>query len=690
MKRILKKIFCLTLAAGIVLSLFPITAYAQSSEFDSYYYNDLGESRVTPAGYMASRSIDSLPDGTALTDMTDMFIDTDGILYILDTAKSRVIMFERDMKYLGTVTFSLDGKPVTFSGAKGMYVRENSDGKIFYIADSDNHRIIKATADGRVLSLFLKPENDIFSESEDFFPEKVLVTESDTVFALCRGVYKGAVVFGSDGDFLGFYGSNKIKVTGKVLYDFVWKKMFGSKMTSTSTTYVPIEFTNFDIDEKGFVYTITSSDSTDAVINRLNFKSGNLFSSSDFGDLENLDSNGEETATAFIDIAYMQNGIFAALDRTRGRVFIYDKNGDNLMVFGNIGTKNGTFVQPTAIETYQDKIYVYDSTLGSVTIFTPSEYGANILKATRMYLDGNYADSIEVWNKVIEENQSFSLAYLSIGRALSGQNRNREAMEYFKRANAKADYSEVFREERKAFLTDWLWLIIIILIGAVVLLTAFGIMKKKHGNTQEDEKGPTVTGVIFHPKRYMISMVRSKPRIKTLSAVILAVWFLVEVIAVNATGFIFSTAKENPLNLGITLASTVGLVFVFVTVNWLITAVFNGNGTFFEIFCVTELSLVPYIGARIIRTVMSNFCSLDESAFMSFVITVGFLWSLLILLTGLSQIHEFGAAGTVGSFCFTLVGMVLILFLMLLIGSVVAQIVQFVQTVWGELLCLIV
>lgn len=691
MKRILKIMCCLTLAAGITLSLFPITAYAQSSEFDSYYYNDLGESKATPAGYMVTGSTDSLPDGTALTDMTDLFIDTEGILYILDAAKSRVIMFDSDMNYLGTVTFSLDGKPVTFSGAKGMYVRENSDEKTLYIADSDNHRIIKATADGRVLSLFLKPKNNIFSESEDFFPEKVLVSESDTVFALCRGVYKGAVVFGSDGDFLGFYGSNKIKVTGKVLYDYVWKSMFGSKMTASSTTYVPIEFTNFDIDEKGFVYTITSSDSTDAVINRLNFESGNLFASSDFGDLENLDSDGVETATSFIDIAYMQNGVFAALDRTRGRVFVYDKNGDNLMVFSNIGTKNGTFAQPSAIEAYQDKIYVYDSTLGSVTVFTPTEYGENILMATRMYLDGNYTDSIEVWNKVLEENQSFSLAYLSIGRALSGQNRNREAMEYFKRANAKTDYSEVFREERKAFLSEWLWLIIIILAATVALITVFGIIRKrKQGNIPSDEKEPTVSDVMSHPKRYMIFMVRSKPRIKTISAVILTVWFLVEVIAVNATGFIFSTARENPLNLGITLASTAGLVLVFVTVNWLIAAVFNGNGTFSEIFCVTALSLVPYIGARIIRTVMSNFCTLDESAFMSFVITVGFLWSLLILLTGLSQIHEFGAAGTVGSFGFTLVGMVLILFLMLLLGSVVAQIVQFVQTVWGELLCLTV
>ena len=686
MKRILNRALCAVSAVFFALSVFSVTASAES-----YYYDDFGESRNSPDGYTVTYLLDSAPDGTGLSEMTDMYIDTDGTLYILDTKNSRVITFDKDMNYSGTIAFSLNGEPITFSNAKGMYVREKDGEKIIYIADSDNHRIIKSAYDGKAISVILKPESDIFSENEDFFPEKILVSDSDTVFALCRGVYKGAVVFGSDGSFLGFYGSNKIKVTGKVLYDYAWKKMFGSKMTSASNSYVPIEFTNFDIDEKGFVYTITSSDSTDAVINRMNFKSGNLLSSSEFGDLENLDSSGKEKATEFIDIAYMQNGIFAALDRTRGRVFLYDKNGDNLMVFGNIGSTNGAFSQPTAIEAYQDRIYVYDNTLGSVTVFAPSQYGENVLRATRMYLDGNYADSIEIWNRVLEENQSFSLAYLSIGRALSGQNRNREAMEYFKRANAKADYSEVFREVRKDFLTEWLWLIMVILIIAAAAVTAIGIVKRKGRNTSShNEKEPNIASVLSHPKRDIIAMVRSNSKIRVISFVILAVWFLTEAIAVNATGFIFSTARENPLNLGITLASTVGLVVGFVVTNWLIAAVFNGNGSFTEIFCVTAIALVPYIGARIIRTVMSNFCSLDESAFMGFVIAVGLLWSLLILLTGLSQIHEFGAAGTVGSFAFTLVGMVLILFLMLLLGSVVAQIVQLVQTVWGELLCMIV
>lgn len=689
MKRFFKRMLCSALFGVIAVSSLSVAA---SSSIDSYYYDNTGESRVSPEGYTVESITDSLPDGTKLTEITDMYIDTDGILYLLDSAKSRVIIFDSNMTYSSIITFSLDGEEITLANAKGMYVKENSDGKFIYIADSDNNRIIKATYDGRIISQFLKPNSDIFSESEDFYPEKVIVSDSDTVFALCRGIYKGAVVFGDDGDFLGFYGSNKIKVTAKVLYDYTWKKIFGSEMTSTSTTYVPIEFTNFDIDEKGFVYTITSSDSTSAVINRLNFKSGNLFSSSsEFGDLENLNSLGEENATAFIDIAYMQDGVFAALDRTRGKVFVYDKNGDNLMVFGGIGSKAGMFSQPASIETYQDKIYVYDTTMASITVFTPSDYGNNVLTATRMFLDGNYLESIETWNSVLEENQSFSLAYLSIGRALSAQNRNREAMEYFKRANAKEDYSEVFRAVRKDFLTEWLWLIIMLLILVVAAIAVLSVLRKKrNAGASNEQKTPNIASMLAHPKRDIICIVRSKPKIRMISVIVLAVWFITEVIAVNATGFIFSTARENPLNLGITLASTVGLILIFVITNWLIAEVFNGNGTFSEIFCVTCLALIPYICARIIRTVMSNFCSLDESAFMSFVIVIGFLWALFILLVGLSQIHEFSGFGTVGCFAFTLVGMALILFLILLLGSVVAQITQLISTIWGELLCIIV
>ena len=187
----------------------------------------------------------------------------------------------------------------------------------------------------------------------------------------------------------------------------------------------------------------------------------------------------------------------------------------------------------------------------------------------------------------------------------------------------------------------------------------------------------------------MLYIISEKPKTGLISIIIVAVWFLLEVVSVNTTGFIFSTAKENPLNLGIVFASTFGLVLLFVLVNFLITAIFNGNGTFFEIFKVVAVALIPYIITRFIRLIMTNFCTLGEQSFITIVITIGLLWSLLILLIGLSQIHEFSALCTVGCFLFTVLGMALVVFLLLLVSSVVAQIVQFVKDIWSEFLCII-
>lgn len=688
MKQTAKRIFALV-TVFVLLCTSAVSASAASETYDSYYYDFEGNSEAAPVGYSPSALLSQLPNGNALTNITDMYTDVYGKLYLLDSKKSVIIILDKKLNYLGEITVTDKGQKVEFIDAQGMCLSENGGKKFLFIADSQNRRILKCDINGKLLKVFTQPKADIFAEEEDFIPEKIIVNDSDTVLALCKGIYKGAVVFNNEGEFLGFYGSNKVQVTAQLLYDYAWKRLFGKERTRTLTSYVPIEFTNFAIDEKGFIYTITSSAQTEQGISRINYKGANLLSEElEFGDIENFNHINEEMPTAFIDIVNMGGGIIAALDLTRGRIFIYSKDGDNLMVFGNIGSTLGTFSQVGAIECYEDNLYIYDSTNADITMFSLTEYGKALLGATRLFLDGDYEKSNEAWEYVLEKNQSFSLAYLSIGRALSGDGEYEAAMEYFKKANAKEDYSNAFGEQRKIFLTNWLWLIL--LIGLVLAAAVFvlRVVLKKRINIGSEEN-PTVITLLLHPKRDMLYIIKEYKHINLISCLIMAAWFVLEVITVNASGFIFNTSKENPLNIGIVLASTLGLAFLFVLVNWLIMSIFNGNGTFVEICRIVSVALIPYIAARFIRLIMTNFCTLDESGFMTIIITVGMLWSLMILLVGLSQVHEFGAMGTAACFIFTLLGMVLIIFLMLLISSVAAQIMQFLENLWGEFLCLV-
>lgn len=689
MKQMLKKHLILIMV--LILCLVPsisVSASTKSEVYDSYFYDEQGKASIAPIGFIPTNSLNKLRDGNSIADITDMFADPKGTLYLLQSKQSKIILLDKNLSFLKEISINDNGNKVEFVGAKGLYVVETANGIQIYIADSENRRILKTDESGNLLNVFTKPDADIFSKEEEFIPEKVIVNDSNTVLALCKGIYKGAVVFSDDGEFLGFYGSNRVKVNAQLLYDFAWKSLFGAERTKSMKTYVPIEFTNFDIDEKGFIYTITSSDKSDKNISYINYKGINLLDSNfTFGDVENLDNNNKELPTAFVDIVNMGGGIFAALDLTRGRVFIYEKNGHNLMVFGNIGSSAGMFSQVGAIECIEDNIYIYDTANKDITVFSPNSYGKNVLNATRQFLEGKYDESIEIWESVLENNQSFSLAYLSIGRALTGKNDYISAMKYFEKANSKSDYSEAFAEQRKIFLTEWLWLILVGIIVITIVMIVISVLYKK--KTSQKEKTTTIFTLLSHPKQEMIHIIREKPKTGLISIIIVAVWFLLEVVSVNATGFIFSTAKENPLNLGIVFASTFGLVLLFVVVNFLITAIFNGNGTFFDIFKVVAVALIPYIIARFIRLIMSNFCTLDEQSFMSIVIAIGLLWSFVILLIGLSQIHEFTALGTVACFLFTVLGMALVIFLLLLVSSVVAQMIQFVKDIWSEFLCII-
>lgn len=54
------------------------------------------------------------------------------------------------------------------------------------------------------------------------------------------------------------------------------------------------------------------------------------------------------------------DGIYASIDTEKGRVFVYDSEGNMIYCFGGIGTQNGTFYSPSAIEFVGDKLLVTD------------------------------------------------------------------------------------------------------------------------------------------------------------------------------------------------------------------------------------------------------------------------------------------------------------------------------------------
>lgn len=162
--------------------------------------------------------------------------------------------------------------------------------------------------------------------------------------------------------------------------------------------------------------------------------------------------------------------------------------------------------------------------------------------------------------------------------------------------------------------------------------------------------------------------------------------FFVFTLQFFATGFIFNENRAVDYSLPIMLLKTIGIAFLFIVSNWAVCTLFNGNGNLKEIACVTTYSLLPLIGAMLINVIASNLLTQSEGAIMNILLTVGILWTVLLLISGLAAIHEYTITQSVFSSIATVIGMAVIVFLLIMFFSLMQQTISFFQSIVEELI----
>ena len=190
----------------------------------------------------------------------------------------------------------------------------------------------------------------------------------------------------------------------------------------------------------------------------------------------------------FADITVLENDIYVALDRVRGRLFGYDSQGVLLWAFGTKGNTEGAFTGAISIEHMGYDLLVLDWLENSITVFTPTEYGRAIYAAGEKYLDGEYDESAELWQEVLKMNANYPLAFRGIGRAILRQNRFEEAMDYFRLAHDRENYGRAFKLYRKDWVESNIWWIILILAAVLIVPLAVGRAKKLKWEVSEHER----------------------------------------------------------------------------------------------------------------------------------------------------------------------------------------------------------
>ena len=517
----------------------------------------------------------------------------------------------------------------------------------------------------------------------------------------------------SDGDFLGFLGAQK---TAPSAWQVFWRMFQTKEQRAAMEQLVPTEYNNITIDQSGFIYaTISSLDKAKvksaiqskstsgdyAPVKKLNAQGADIMLRTGFwppsGEVtvvqyQFVDGKPNTDVSLIIDVALGEAGMWTIVDGTRQRMYTYDSMGNLLYIFGDEGSQLGNNSSISSICYQGDKFIALDKGTGSFTIYKRTAYGEDLVAAIRNVEDRNYDQSAEYWRKVLLRNSNFDEAYVGIADSYYRAGDYENAQKNYKYAYDAEGYSKSYSRIRKAWIEDWIILIPIVVIALCVAVSYFFKYANKvnlAGQITKEKrsfKEATLYGfhVIFHPFDGFWDLKHEKRGNMKAGIFFVAVTILAYIYHDIGQSFWY-----DPHNQGISMIGEFTGVLVpialWVISNWCLTTLFEGEGTMKDILMATCYSILPLPMMLIPATILTHVLTLDESAIVSLLIGIGYVWTGFLLFFGVMVTHDYSFSKNLLTVIATLVGMVVIIFLALLFSGLLGKIASFIIGISTEL-----
>ena len=111
----------------------------------------------------------------------------------------------------------------------------------------------------------------------------------------------------------------------------------------------------------------------------------------------------------------------------------------------------------------------------------------------------------------------------------------------------------------------------------------------------------------------------------------------------------------------------------------------DGEGRFRDILTVIGYALLPMIAATVLATLVSRVIAENEEAFYYLILGAGTAWSLIMMVIGIMQIHNYTFGKTLVTLFLTLAAVLVIIFLALLVIHFTVQVYTFLRSIYTEL-----
>lgn len=468
-----KTIVCLLLALVLVLTSSGMMALAAQPDRTFTYEDDFTPVPSTNA-YQVKLIVDETVMGTTrLKNPRDIYVDSNDHVYILDAGNCRVLILDENYRCIKELKeFAYEGETLTLAeGAQGLFYREEN--QRLYIADTDNDRILVSDLDGNVSKIYGKPVDELLDPTIAYKPKKIIVDNMGIMYVTSGNINTGALLVDSANNFLGFYGTNKLKMTAAMQLEYWWRSILSkSAQEQLGATFQPVEFNNLFWSDDRFVYTVSPLvENVASSVSKLNALGTNVFPQDI--DIYQLAKDRKIKDMVLSDITVDNEGAITIVDMTTGRLFQYDEGCNLLAVFGGLGYQKGLFLQPISIEAdSNNSLLVLDAGKNTITIMEQTFYGEKIRSANYLYNQGLYQESIDPWMEVLRMNANYTQAYVGLGKAYMSMGDYDKAMEYFELGNDKPGYGEAKAALRDEKVRDHFGLVAAIVV--IILITILG------------------------------------------------------------------------------------------------------------------------------------------------------------------------------------------------------------------------
>lgn len=191
--------------------------------------------------------------------------------------------------------------------------------------------------------------------------------------------------------------------------------------------------------------------------------------------------------------------------------------------------------------------------------------------------------------------------------------------------------------------------------------------------------------VLFHPFDGFWDLVHEKRGSLAAAHTFVFLFLFTRVVKLLFTNFQFMNAPLQYINIFEQCGSLLLPFLILCIANWGMTTLFDGKGRFQDIYMAMSYALMPYVLIQLPLVFLSNMITYEEAAFYSVLMSVSIIWCLLLVFVGLMEVHDYGPGKTLIFLFVTVLGALIIIFLLLVFFSLLSDAIGYFVSMYREI-----